>query len=75
MAAGFALGCLAVQPALAWGDMYMGPNQETTDQVYLPAYPTEVNYCPTGLQPVVFNGIICCGVPNAPADPAYRVGH
>jgi hypothetical protein len=27
-------------------------------------YPTHVNYCPAGLQPISMGGVICCGVPN-----------
>ena len=27
-------------------------------------YATAVNYCPAGLQPVVLNGVICCGRPT-----------
>jgi len=27
-------------------------------------YDSAVNYCPSGLRPVVFNGVISCGQPN-----------
>ena len=27
-------------------------------------YATSVNYCPAGLQPIVLNGVICCGQPT-----------
>lgn len=27
-------------------------------------YASAANYCPTGLQPVSINGVICCGEPN-----------
>ncbi len=27
-------------------------------------YPTHVNYCPAGLQPISMGGVICCGKPN-----------
>lgn len=33
-------------------------------QVTLYPYATNENYCPTGLQPVVLNGVICCGQPT-----------
>jgi len=32
--------------------------------VKLYPYATSVNYCPSGLQPIVLNGVICCGQPN-----------
>lgn len=39
------------------------PMQAAADaKIY--AYPTSVNYCPAGLQPVTIAGVICCGVPN-----------
>lgn len=27
-------------------------------------YEASANYCPSGLQPVVIGGVICCGKPN-----------
>lgn len=27
-------------------------------------YNSAENYCPTGLQPITMNGVICCGTPN-----------
>ncbi|WP_323784920.1 hypothetical protein [Thalassovita sp.] len=27
-------------------------------------YQSTANYCPSGLQPVQINGVICCGTPN-----------
>ena len=27
-------------------------------------YASKENYCPTGLQPITINGVICCGQPN-----------
>ena len=38
-------------------------------QVTLYPYATNENYCPTGLQPVVLNGVICCG------QPTTSIGH
>lgn len=31
-----------------------------------PAYPyaTSENYCPSGLQPIVMGGVVCCGTPT-----------
>ncbi|RFP89909.1 hypothetical protein DZK27_05215 [Rhodobacteraceae bacterium 63075] len=36
------------------------------NKVVAPLYPYEAsaNYCPSGLQPVVIGGVICCGKPN-----------
>jgi len=28
------------------------------------AYGAGANYCPSGLQPITMNGVICCGQPN-----------
>ncbi|HKL06007.1 MAG TPA: hypothetical protein VJ929_09375 [Roseovarius sp.] len=28
------------------------------------AVPSHGNYCPSGLQPITMNGVICCGEPN-----------
>lgn len=28
------------------------------------AYESHANFCPTGLQPVSINGVVCCGTPN-----------
>ena len=50
LAAGFALAVFA-SPGFAEGQ-----------RVY--AYESGANYCPTGLQPVSLNGVICCGQPN-----------
>ena len=50
LAAGFSLAVLAT-PGFAEGQ-----------RVY--AYESGANYCPTGLQPVSLNGVICCGQPN-----------
>ncbi|KMW56276.1 hypothetical protein AIOL_001228 [Candidatus Rhodobacter oscarellae] len=46
-------------PALAWNE-----TQPATDNMLVYAYKTKHNYCPTGLQPVVVGGVICCGTPN-----------
>lgn len=32
--------------------------------VKLYPYATATNYCPSGLRPIVLNGVICCGKPN-----------
>ncbi len=51
--AGLGLALVAAVPAAAASD---GPT------IYV--YPSAVNYCPTGLQPIALNGVICCGVPT-----------
>ena len=50
------LSTLAAATLLASPAMAEGPT--------LYAYPTNANYCPAGLQPVVLGGVICCGQPN-----------
>lgn len=52
LATGLGLALLAA-PALAGNDM---------PRLY--PYPTTENYCPAGLQPIVYNGEISCGAPN-----------
>ena len=47
-----ALGLAAIMPQTASADAKIYP------------YKTSQNYCPTGLQPVSINGVICCGTPN-----------
>lgn len=49
--AGAALAALVAFPASA-------------DSVKLYPYATAEHYCPSGLQPVVLNGVISCGRPN-----------
>ena len=34
------------------------------DAVKVYPYDHAENYCPSGLQPVTINGVICCGVPT-----------
>ena len=48
---GLALALLAASPA-AGSDVTLYP------------YATNVNYCPAGLQPIVLNGVVCCGQPT-----------
>ncbi len=38
-------------------------------------YPAKANYCPSGLQPIVLNGVICCGVPNQSASYSDYMSH
>ncbi|QUJ77106.1 hypothetical protein KDD17_03500 [Sulfitobacter albidus] len=49
--AGAALAAIGI-PTLASAEVKIYP------------YKTHANYCPTGLQPVSINGVICCGSPN-----------
>lgn len=62
LAAGLGLGLMAA-PALA-GDM---------PHIY--PYPVAENYCPSGLQPIVLNGVICCGTPNTHATYRQMMRH
>ena len=52
MAVIVALGLTALAPQIASADVKVRP------------YKSSANYCPTGLQPVSINGVICCGKPN-----------
>ncbi|MBK1635230.1 hypothetical protein [Rhodovulum adriaticum] len=75
---------LVAGPAAAWQDMTRphDPNTPAPQPV-----PHKVNYCPDGLQPVKFNGMISCGgtyqpryivvdsLEDVPADYAGRVYH
>jgi len=54
----------------------------SAEGVKLYPYATTVNYCPAGLQPIVLNGVICCGQPNTgmtwqqvKRHPVQRVRH
>ncbi len=38
-------------------------------------YAAKANYCPSGLQPIVLNGVICCGVPNQSASYSDYMRH
>lgn len=57
LSAALALGLIAA-PALA--DMTQPPQYD----VAIWAYPQAENYCPEGLEPVRFDGMVSCGVPN-----------
>ena len=48
-------------PVLAWND---NMTQPAGTEIAIWAYPSAANYCPSGLQPVVVGGVICCGQPN-----------
>jgi hypothetical protein len=39
-----------------------GHSTQTGPRIY-PFHSAE-NHCPTGLQPITINGVICCGTPN-----------
>lgn len=54
---------LLATPALAWSE-YENHTQPASDTMLIYAYKGAPNYCPTGLQPVVIGGVVCCGVPN-----------
>lgn len=68
-----AAGLLAASAtgALAWGDMYMGDGTNDPNSGQIFPYHASANHCPSGLQPVMMNGVICCGTPTASA-PFYN---
>ena len=51
--------------ALTLGVLAMGATSALADsgpRIY--KYSSSANYCPSGLQPITLNGVICCGTPN-----------
>jgi hypothetical protein len=69
---------VAAAPAFAWGDMSGGYVNEfipTSTQTAIWAYPTQHNYCPAGLQPVMVGGVICCGQPTHTGYQSHPVYH
>lgn len=45
---------------------FSGEPQAYSPSVTLFAYEKNVeNFCPTGTQPIRYNGVVCCGVPTA----------
>lgn len=63
LSAAAALSLALSGQAFAWGDVYMGDGT-ATQNVSIHPYGGP-NYCPIGLQPVVVNGVICCGQPTS----------
>ncbi|ALI56478.1 hypothetical protein [Celeribacter marinus] len=58
----YALAALAIIATPVFAADYQ-PAQHGVTQF---AYEQHVgNYCPAGLQPIRYNGIVCCGEPNA----------
>lgn len=41
---------------------YAAPARNDSPKIY--AVRNTANYCPSGLQPITINGVICCGTPN-----------
>ena len=44
-------------------------------QASIYAYQASANYCPSGLQPIVLNGVICCGTPNTHVSYSSMMRH
>ncbi len=63
-AAVFGATLLAASSALAWSEDVSRMMQPATNEMPIHAYPSKHNYCPSGLQPVVVGGVICCGTPT-----------
>jgi hypothetical protein len=38
-------------------------------------YHSAANYCPSGLQPITMNGVICCGTPNTTQSYQQMMAH
>jgi len=48
----------------ALGALVLGAAPTLADGPRIYPYSTSANYCPTGLQPITIDGVICCGTPN-----------
>lgn len=55
--------------------MLAAPAFANGQQASLYAYPASANYCPAGLQPIVLNGVICCGTPNTGVSYSSMMQH
>ena len=65
---------LSATQAMAWGDMYMGPDTaHNPNSAPIQAYHGP-NYCPAGLSPVIMGGVICCGTPDQPVMMSMPMG-
>jgi hypothetical protein len=49
---------------VALGALVMGTGSAQASDARIYAYSTSENFCPSGLQPISINGVICCGTPN-----------
>ncbi|WP_010139918.1 hypothetical protein [Oceanicola sp. S124] len=71
---------VASAQGLVVNDIYQGhtvPTYGTSSYYDSPAitpYPSDTNYCPAGLQPVVLGGEVSCGVPNVASGDWNRHG-
>ncbi len=79
LAAAAALATMA-SSALAWDDAYKGDGTNDPNSNFLVHSYNAPNHCPSGLQPVMMGGVICCGEPNAGAyidrpGKAYKPRH
>ncbi|MFT6451906.1 MAG: hypothetical protein ACJA06_001393 [Halocynthiibacter sp.] len=59
------LGAAVAVFAMSGGAFAGNMTQPASEGVSIWEYKTAENYCPEGLQPIMFNGAVCCGVPNA----------
>jgi len=48
----------------ALGVLVLGAAPALADGARIYPYSTSANYCPSGLQPISIDGVICCGTPN-----------
>lgn len=59
------LGAAIAVLAMSGGAMAGNMTQPASEGVSIWEYKTSENNCPAGLQPIMFNGAVCCGEPNA----------
>ncbi len=53
---------MTAAPALAWNENMTQP--ASNDMAVWAYQGSKANYCPAGLQPVVFGSVVCCGQPT-----------
>ncbi len=63
--------------ALASAVSLTGVSALAGNKVVAPLYPYDAsaNHCPSGLQPVVIGGVICCGTPNQSSSYQSMMAH
>ncbi len=68
--------CAFAGQALAWNETQMVQMGQSTLPAGAPLYAYGgPNNCPGGLQPIVLNGVICCGVPNRAMSYQQVIAH
>lgn len=61
--------------AVALGALVLGTVSAQADSARIYPYSSAANYCPSGLQPISINGVICCGTPNQSVSYQQAMAH